>query len=254
MTLTEEGSPLDRASDASAPSAKCELSSRVLIVDDDKALCTSLQRLLRADGFEVFMAHNMPDGLRRATEDTFDLVVLDVMMPGGDGRALLKKLRAVSEVPVIMLTARGDQQDRISGLEAGADDYLPKPFNVRELVARMKAVLKRRVQRTALPQTIQLGDIEIHPATREVLQDGKEVVLTGAEFEILLLLVKSFGKVVSRDEIAEVCLGRPVGVFDRSVDNHVSNLRKKLGSTFQDKERIQSLRGTGYVYTGGSKP
>jgi DNA-binding response OmpR family regulator len=223
---------------------------RILLVDDDKELCTSLQRLLRLDGFQISAVHTAPEGYSRATEETYALVVLDVMLPGGDGRLILKKIRTVSDVPIIMLTARGDETDRIAGLEAGADDYLPKPFNARELVARIRSVLKRRVHQTPESQTIRTGDIEIHPPTRRVLQGGAEVLLTGTEFEILLLLVKADGKVVSRDEIAEICLGRQVAPFDRSVDNHISNLRKKLGGTLGDTERIRSLRGTGYIYTG----
>jgi two-component system response regulator CpxR len=175
------------------------------------------------------------------------------MLPGGDGRVLLSKLRAVSDVPIIMLTARGDEKDRIRGLEAGADDYLPKPFNVRELIARMRAVLKRRLPGAAVPQALQIGDLEIDPSSRTVSRDGSPVSLTGAEFDILLYMVKGFGRVVSREEIAEVCLGRPIGLFDRSIDNHISNLRRKLGATYRGKERIQNLRGTGYVYTGGSE-
>jgi two-component system response regulator CpxR len=198
---------------------------RILLIDDDRELCTSLQRLLQMNGFDLSFAHNAQDGLTHAVEGQHDLIVLDVMLPGGDGRLLLRKLRTVSEVPVIMLTARGDEKDRIAGLEAGADDYLPKPFNVRELIARIRAILKRHGPRVTLPQPIQLGDLEIFPTQRRVVQ--------------------------SSSEIAEVCLGRPVGMFDRSVDNHISNLRKKLGATFQGKDRIQNLRGTGYVYTGG---
>jgi two-component system response regulator CpxR len=223
---------------------------KILLIDDDKELCSSLQRLLRMDGFQVSAVHTAPQGFIQATKEAYALVVLDVMLPGGDGRLILKKIRTVSDVPIIMLTARGDEADRIAGLEAGADDYLPKPFNARELVARIRSVLKRRVRQTPESQTIRTGDIEIHPPTRRVLQGGAEVLLTGTEFEILLLLVKADGKVVSRDEIAEICLGRQVAPFDRSVDNHISNLRKKLGGTVGDTERIRSLRGTGYIYTG----
>lgn len=223
---------------------------RLLLVDDDTELCSSLQRLLRMDGFEVTTVHTAADGVRYAAEESFALIILDVMLPGGDGRIVLKKIRATSAVPVIMLTARGDESDRVAGLEAGADDYLPKPFSARELVARIRAVLKRQTTQAPQPQIIRIGDIEIHPAIRSVIQNNAEVPLTGAEFDILLVLVRSAGKVVSRDEIAEVCLGRPVAPFDRSVDNHISNLRKKLGATFRGSERIRSLRGTGYVYTG----
>jgi two-component system response regulator CpxR len=239
--------------DEREPSSKAHDAPRVLIVDDDRELCKGLQRLLSSDGFDLVFAHDMQDGLDRALGATFDLVVLDVMLPGGDGRVLLSKLRAVSDVPIIMLTARGDEKDRIRGLEAGADDYLPKPFNVRELIARMRAVLKRRLPGAAVPQALLIGDLEIDPSSRTVSRDGSPVSLTGAEFDILLYIVKGFGRVVSREEIAEVCLGRPIGLFDRSIDNHISNLRRKLGATYRGKERIQNLRGTGYVYTGGSE-
>ncbi len=224
--------------------------TRVLLVDDDTGLCASLERLLRLEGFAVDLAHTEPDGVARTLTGDYALVVLDVMLPGGDGRLALRKIRAQSDVPVIMLTARGDESDRIAGLEAGADDYLPKPFNARELVARMRAVLKRRLPQPPQPAIVAIGDLAIHPLTRRVLKEEAEVALTGAEFDILLLLVKAAGKVVSRDEIAEVCLGRPVGPFDRSVDNHISNLRKKLGLCHGETERIRSARGAGYIYTG----
>lgn len=224
--------------------------SQILLIDDDRELCQALQRLLQMDGFTLSLAHDARHGFARATEERFDLVVLDVMLPEGDGRMLLRKLRAVSEVPVIMLTARGDEKDRILGLEAGADDYLPKPFNVRELIARMRAVLKRKGAEAHPLPSLLVGDLEVIPSRRQVLQHGSEVSLTGAEFEILLLLLRSVGKVISRDEIAEVCLGRSIGAFDRSVDNHISNLRKKLGLREGENERIRSLRGTGYVYLG----
>jgi two-component system response regulator CpxR len=148
-----------------------------------------------------------------------------------------------------MLTARGDEADRIVGLERGADDYLPKPFNPRELVARMRAVLRRKIG-TALPEMLRIGDLAIDCAQRRVARDGDDVDLTGAEFDILLLLVRSAGKVLSREEIAEAALERHIGFFDRSIDNHISNLRKKLGSHVREVERIQNVRGTGYVYTG----
>ncbi|HWT66111.1 MAG TPA: response regulator transcription factor [Terracidiphilus sp.] len=233
----------------SAEAARPDDAARVLLVDDDTALCASLQRLLRMEGFTVDLAHTEPDGMQRAIAADYALIILDVMLPGGDGRLALRKIRAQSEVPIIMLTARGDESDRIAGLESGADDYLPKPFSPRELVARIRAVLKRRLPQPPQSQVVEVGDLVIHPLTRRVLKDGDELQLTGAEFDILLHLVKSAGKVTSRDEIAEVCLGRQVGPFDRSVDNHISNLRKKLGP-FGDAERIRSARGAGYIYTG----
>jgi len=221
----------------------------VLLVDDDIELCASLTKLLAMEGFTATSVHDAESGAREALHEKYQLIVLDVMLPGGDGRKVLRRIRLNSLVPVIMLTARGDEGDRISGLEAGADDYLPKPFSPRELIARMRAVLRRK-EPAAAPDVFKLGDLEIRGKTRQVLQEGKDVLLTGAEFDILLLLVRSAGKVLSRDEIAEAALGRPVGPLDRSIDNHVSNLRKKLGATIGERERIRNVRGTGYIYTG----
>ena len=221
----------------------------VLLVDDDVELCSSLTRLLGMDGFHVKAVHDGDSGVRHALREQYELVILDVMLPSGDGRKVLRRIRLSSQVPVIMLTARGDEADRIAGLEHGADDYLPKPFNPRELVARMRAVLRRK-SGSALPETLHIGDLQIDYATRRVARNGRDVSLTGAEFDILLLLVRSAGKVLSREEIAEAALGRSVGFFDRSIDNHISNLRKKLGAHVGGVERIQNVRGSGYVYTG----
>ena len=221
----------------------------VLLVDDDVELCSSLKRLLGMDGFRVKAVHDGDSGVRHALEGEYELVILDVMLPGGDGRKVLRRIRLTSQVPVIMLTARGDEADRIAGLERGADDYLPKPFNPRELVARMRAVLRRKSG--SPPQEIfKIGDLQIDCAQRRVVRNGANVPLTGAEFDILLLLVRSAGRVLSREEIAEAALGRPMGILDRSIDNHVSNLRKKLGTRVGDLERIQNVRGSGYIYTG----
>jgi DNA-binding response OmpR family regulator len=221
----------------------------ILLIDDDVELCSSLKRLLKMDGFALSAVHDGESGIRAALEGKYELVILDVMLPGMDGRKVLRRIRLTSQVPVIMLTARGDEADRIAGLERGADDYLPKPFNPRELVARMRAILRRK-NSAAMPEFVRIDDLEIDCAQRRVIRNGNKVILTGAEFDILLLLVRSAGKVLSRDEIAEVALGRPFGVFDRSIDNHVSNLRKKLGTHIRDVERIQNVRGAGYVYTG----
>jgi two-component system, OmpR family, response regulator CpxR len=224
----------------------------LLLIDDDIELCSSLKRLLAIDGFAVTAVHNADTGIEQALRNEYALVILDVMLAGGDGRKVLRRIRMASQVPVIMLTARGDEADRIAGLEGGADDYLPKPFNTRELVARMGAVLRRKTP-SALPESSRIGDLEIRHSTRRVLCEGNPVELTGAEFDILLLLVRSVGKVLSRDEIAELALGRPMGMLDRSIDNHISNLRKKLGSHVNGVERIRNVRGTGYVYTGDRK-
>src|SRR5215469_16310528 len=221
----------------------------VLLVDDDVELCDSLKRLLGMDGFNVTVVHDGDAGVQHARKGGYELVILDVMLPRGDGRKVLRRIRLTLQIPVIMLTARGDEADRIAGLEGGADDYLPKPFNPRELVARMRAVLKRK-NGLALPNMLKIGDLEIDRSQRRVARSGRTITLTGAEFDILLLLVRSAGKVLTREEIAEAALGRPMGVFDRSVDNHISNLRKKLGSRVGEAERIQNVRGSGYVYTG----
>jgi len=226
-----------------------EAAVSILLVDDDVELCCSLVRLLGMDGLSVTAVHDADSGIREALEEKYDLVVLDVMLPGGDGRKVLRRIRLNSQVPVIMLTARGDEADRIAGLEGGADDYLPKPFNTRELVARIRAVLRRN-SRSGLPELFKIADLEIDCKQRRVLQDGHEIGLTGAEFDILLLLARSAGKVLSREEIAEAALGRPLGFFDRSVDNHISSLRRKLGPRIADVERIQNVRGAGYAYTG----
>lgn len=220
----------------------------VLLVDDDVDLCNSLKRLLKMDGFSVRAVHDGDSGVRHALDGQYELVIVDVMLPGGDGRKVLRRIRLTSQVPIIMLTARGDEADRIAGLDGGADDYLPKPFNPRELVARMRAVIRRK-NGAAVPETLRIGNLQIDCVKRKVIRNGTEVALTGAEFEILLLFVRSAGKVLSRDEIAEAALGRSIGLFDRSIDNHISNLRKKLGICAGETERIRNVRGTGYVCT-----
>ena len=222
---------------------------QVLLVDDDVELCHSLRRLLAMDGFNVKAVHDGGSGIRQALQGECELVILDVMLPGGDGPKVLRRIRLTSQVPVIMLTARGDEADRIAGLERGADDYLPKPFSPRELVARMRAVLRRKSDSPSL-EVFKIGDLQIDCRQRCVIRNGADVPLTGAEFDILLLLVRSAGTVLSREEIAEVALGRSMGFLDRSIDNHVSNLRKKLGARVGGLERIQNVRGSGYVYTG----
>lgn len=238
-----------RSQQRSRENTPCTKSIPVLLVDDDVELCSSLTRLLSMDGFSVKAVHDGDSGVQLALKGEYDLVILDVMLPGGDGRKVLRRIRLTSQVPVIMLTARGDEADRIVGLERGADDYLPKPFNPRELVARMRAVLRRK-SGSAPQEVFKIGDLRIDCGQRRVVRDGGNVILTGAEFDILLLLVRSAGKVISREEIAEAALGRSMGFFDRSIDNHVSNLRKKLGTHVGGVERIQNVRGTGYVYTG----
>jgi DNA-binding response OmpR family regulator len=231
--------------------------TRLLLIDDDKAYCESLSRLLAMEGFTVEAAHTAEAGYAAAIGQQHELVLLDVMLQPGDGRKVLRRIRAVSQVPIIMLTARGDEADRITGLESGADDYLPKPFHPRELIARIRSVLKRRS--VPVPaKVLEIGDLEIHPSSRQVLQlgaDGEKlpVELTGAEFDLLLVLARSAGEVLSRDDLAQAALGRSVSAFDRSIDNHVSSLRKKLGNKLDGVERIRSVRGNGYVYINQSR-
>jgi two-component system response regulator CpxR len=219
----------------------------VLLVDDDEELCALLGRAMQREGLEVTAVHDAVAGYQRATSERWSMVILDVMLPGGNGIEVLEKVRAASRVPIIMLTARGEERYRIRGLELGADDYVAKPFSARELVARIRAVL-RRMPEQALPDTLQIGDLAIDRRTRVVLQNGGPVELTSAEYEVLLVLVRAAGKTVSRDELAEKALGRGVAFLDRSIDMHISNLRKKLGAKFGLVERIQSVRGAGYIY------
>ncbi len=230
--------------------------TKLLLIDDDKDYCASLACLLAMEGFEVKVAHTAEAGFACATGQQHDLVLLDVMLSPGDGRKVLQRIRSVSQVPVIMLTARGDEADRISGLEGGADDYLPKPFHSRELIARIRSVLRRRL--APMPaKVLVMGDLEIHPGSRLVLQlkdqEKQEVELTGAEFDLLLLLVRAAGEVVSREDLAHGALGRSVAPFDRSIDNHISSLRRKLGSKLDGVERIRSVRGSGYAYSNQSR-
>ncbi|ADW71067.1 two component transcriptional regulator, winged helix family (plasmid) [Granulicella tundricola MP5ACTX9] len=220
------------------------------MIDDDVALTDSLRRLLAMDGLRLDAVHRAEEGLTRALEGRHAIVILDIMLPDGDGRQILRRIRQASEVPVIMLTARGDDKDRIQGLEAGADDYLPKPFNPRELVARIRAVLKRGRPPAMPAAALTIDGLTLRTHTRKVTLNNETIDVTGAEFDILLLLVQSAGQIITREKLAQFALGRDLGAFDRSIDNHVSNLRKKLGPLPDDGERIRSVRGSGYLYAG----
>jgi DNA-binding response OmpR family regulator len=224
------------------------MDTTILLVDDDTALCEALTRLLAMDQIAVSSAHSIADGSVKLSSKRYDLIVLDIMLPDGDGRKMLQKIRDDSDIPVIMLTARGDAGDRIAGLESGADDYIPKPFVAAELVARIRAVLRRRVGGRG--STLLTGDLKIEIPSRRVLRDEEEVALTSAEFDILVALVRRSGECVTREELIEHVLGRPVGLFDRSIDNHISSLRRKLGAQAGGNERIRSIRSLGYCYTG----
>jgi len=225
---------------------------RVLVVDDDVELCELVKEFLEPEGLQVEAVHNGNRGLERALTGEHALVVLDVMLPGMNGLDVLRKLRASSTVPVLLLTARGQDVDRIVGLELGADDYLPKPFNPRELVARIRAILRRTRseagERQAPQPSVHVGDVELNPATRTVLRSGEAVDLTAVEFNLLDVLLREAGRVVTRDELAKIALGRLFSPYDRSIDMHISKLRKKLGEDGKGGERIKTVRGVGYIY------
>lgn len=225
---------------------------KILIIDDDAELGEMLTEYLRKEGFEVETVQHGTRGLERARAGGYDMIVLDVMLPGMNGFDLLRELRTTSDVPVLLLTARGDELDRIVGLEIGADDYLPKPFNARELLARIRAIGRRnaREQRSANApkQPVTVGDVELDPGSRTLTLNGKVLEVTTVEFNLLEMLLRSAGNVVSRDEIALEVLGRELSPFDRSIDVHISKLRKKLGDLPNGRERIKTIRNSGYMY------
>ena len=224
---------------------------RILLADDDQELCDLLQDYLSGEDFTVDVALDGVTALKTALQGNYDGLVLDVMMPGRNGFDVLRELRAHSSLPVLMLTARGEDIDRVIGLEMGADDYLPKPFNPRELVARLRAILRRGTGVALAPEVIRVGDLELRSAERSVWCAGQPVELTGAEFNILDVLLRSAGRVVTKETLSEQALGRPLSRFDRSVDTHVSNLRKKLGPGQTGEGRIKAVRGQGYCYVHG---
>jgi DNA-binding response OmpR family regulator len=227
-----------------------QLMDNILIIDDDVALCELVTEYLAPLGFEIESVHRGDAGAERALAGKHSLVVLDVMLPGLNGFEVLRRIRASSKVPVLMLTARGDDVDRIVGLEIGADDYLPKPFNPRELTARIRAIL-RRTSPDAAPvagKKLSAGDIELNSGTRTVARAGEQVELTAVEFDLLERLLRAAGQIVTREELSKEVLGRSSSPFDRSIDMHISNLRKKLGHHFGATERIKTVRGVGYIY------
>lgn len=223
---------------------------RILVIDDDCELCDLLQEYLEPEGFEVQTIHDGKKGLEKALSETFDLVVLDIMLPGLNGFEVLRSLRNTSEIPVIMLTARGEDVDRIVGLEMGADDYLPKPFNPRELTARIRSILRRsrNAHMEGDESILSVGDVELHRKSHSVIRRGESMRLTGVEFRFLQMLLENAGRIVSRQELAKKVLERSYSPFDRSVDVHISNIRKKLGPLPEGEERIKTIRGEGYLY------
>ncbi|BAH73646.1 response regulator transcription factor [Solidesulfovibrio magneticus] len=224
----------------------------LLLIDDDMELCELLGDYLHGEGFDTESVHNPMVGVTRAVSGQHDLVVLDVMMPELNGFEVLRRIRAASQIPVLMLTARGEDVDRIVGLEIGADDYLPKPFNSRELVARIRAILRRTETGEPTPskagESISISDVVINVGGRSVLCNGKPLDLTSIEYSILEVLMRMAGKVVSREELAEKAMGRKHSAYERSLDVHICSLRKKLGTHSLYGERIKTVRNMGYLY------
>jgi two-component system response regulator CpxR len=219
----------------------------LLLADDDTELCGLLKEYFESEGFGVRLAHDGGAALDQLRQPGLDLVVLDVMMPEMSGMDVLRELRKESRIPVIMLTARGDDMDRILGLELGADDYVPKPCNPRELLARIRAVM-RRAQGPADHGLITVDDLELNQGARTLLKGGDQVELTSTEFSILQSLLQHRGEVVSKRDLYLSALGREPVPHDRSVDMHVSNLRRKLGPDPRGDNRIETIRGIGYQY------
>lgn len=225
---------------------------RLLLIDDDLELTELLTEFLSAEGFAIETANDGEAGAKKAVEGSCALIVLDVMLPGLNGFEVLRRIRAANRTPVLMLTARGDDVDRIVGLELGADDYLLKPFNPRELVARIRAILRRAnpdpTPEPVKPERLTIADVVLDFGTRTVRRNGELIELTGVEFDLLAVLLREAGHIVSREDLAQKVLGREFSPFDRSIDMHVSNLRRKLGHELNGIERLKAVRGAGYIY------
>ncbi len=219
----------------------------LLIVDDDRELCALLQRYLEGEQFAVTVTHDGEAALQQMRRHAPDLVLLDVMMPGMDGFETLRRIRQSGDVPVLMLTARGEDIDRIVGLELGADDYLPKPFNHRELLARIRAILRRGGAGSEESPVLEVGGIRLQPGAQQVTLHGQVVELTNTEFELLRELLVHAGQLVSRDALSRVALGRRLQPHDRALDMHMSNLRRKLGPDAAGNPVIRTVRGRGFL-------
>jgi len=226
----------------------------VLIIDDDKKLCRLVKDYLEPMGYDVDAAHTGTHGLERALAGDFHVVILDVMMPEMDGFEVLKRLRKESDIPVLMLTARGDETDRIVGLEMGADDYLPKTFSTRELLARLRAVTRRSFKSEPHPgpnvmdQALILGNLQVRQSSRTARLGADILNLTPIEFDLLMCLAKAAGRVLTRDQLLDAVSGRSYDVFDRSVDVHISSLRRKLGDDSRNPRFIKTVRSAGYMF------
>jgi len=226
------------------------LLQKILVIDDDVELCELVAEYLEPDGYQVEATNDGNAGVNRALSGEHALVVLDYMLPGLNGFEVLRQVRASSLVPIVMLTARGDDMNRIVGLQLGADDYLPKPFNPLELVARINAVLRRAQPQgdKSKPEVILNGDIEMDNRTRIVRRNSQAIELTVVEYSLLERFLLAPGRVITREELVKDVLHRELSPFDRSIDTHVSNLRKKIGHEVKGVERIKTIRGIGYIY------
>ena len=235
----------------SAPAAATHR-TRVLVIDDDKKLCRLVRDYLEPMGYDVAAVHTGTEGIEKATAEAWHAVILDVMLPGGDGFEVLKQIRRKSDVPVLMLTGRGEEADRIVGLELGADDYLPKTFSTRELLARLRAVVRRSTVTANKPEDdataeIVVGPLRVRPASRTAVLGDEPLVLTPVEFDLLQSLVRARGRVKTREQLLDEIRDRNYEVFDRSIDVHISALRKKLGDDAKTPRFIRTVRTAGYM-------
>ncbi|KZZ47533.1 MAG: response regulator transcription factor [Saccharospirillaceae bacterium] len=220
----------------------------ILLVDDDLELCELLKRYLERELFQITLVHDARRGLEEALTGKYQAVILDVMLPGGNGVDILRAIRQRSDLPVLMLTAKGDEMDRIQGLEIGADDYMPKPANPRELAARLRSILRRNRSADVADSNIKLDELLINLDQHQVSREGDVLDLTATEFNILCVLAREAGKVVEKNRLAEQSMQRSLTLYDRSLDMHLSNLRKKLGPNRHGDQRIKTVRGIGYIY------
>ena len=250
--IPEHSAPGGPALGAELPGTMPGVSIRVLLIDDDRRLHELLDSYLAQNGVSLSHAASGREGLDVLAQGAFDAVLLDIMMPGVDGLEVLRRIRKKSSIPVIMLTARGDEADRVVGLELGADDYVPKPFSPRELLARLRAVL-RRVQPSAEAERLSAGNIVVEVPSREVWTGGEPVELTGLEFDILVALLRRAGRVVPRSALLSEAGRDDVMVGERTVDVHISKLRKKLGDDPRSPRIIRTVRGVGYVLSRESE-
>ncbi len=222
------------------------MNHHILIIDDDERLCAMLQQYLGDAGYRVAARHTIASGLQALKQEDFDALVLDLMLPDGDGLDACRQLRVFSTIPVLMLTARGEAMDRILGLEMGADDYLPKPFEPRELRARLKAILRRG--KVGNGDVLRFGKLEIDRGARQVRVDGAVCEMTSYQFDLLLALAEKPGRVMSREHLLDVVKGEPLEAFDRSIDVHISRIRATIEEDPKHPRRIITLRGAGYVF------